>query len=38
MKPNFKDGYPISKELFATEMGKRKITINQPWAGNIRPK
>ena len=30
MKPNFKDGYPFSKELFAVEMGKTKIKMNKP--------
>ena len=30
MKPNFKDGYPFSKELFAVEMGKTEITMNKP--------
>ena len=30
MKPNFKDEYPFSKELFAVEMGKRKIRMNKP--------
>ena len=30
MKPNFKDEYPFSKELFAVEMGKRKIKMNKP--------
>ena len=30
MKPNFKDGYQFSKELFAVEMGKTKITMNKP--------
>ena len=30
MKPNFKDGYPFSKELFAVEMGKTEITVNKP--------
>ena len=30
MKPNFKDGYPFSKELLAVEMGRTGITINKP--------
>ena len=30
MKPNFKDGYPFSKELFAVEMGKTEIEMNKP--------
>ena len=30
MKPNFKDGYPFSKELFAVEMGKTETTMNKP--------
>ena len=30
MKPNFEDGYPFSKELFAVEMGKTEITMNKP--------
>ena len=30
MKPNFKDGYPFSKELFAVELGKTNITTNNP--------
>ena len=30
MKPNFKDGHPFSKHLFAVEMGKTKIKINKP--------
>ena len=28
--PNFKDGHPFSKHLFAVEMGKREITMNKP--------
>ena len=28
--PNFKDGHPFSKYLFAVEMGKREITMNKP--------
>ena len=27
MKPNFKDGHPFSKHLFAVEMGKTEITM-----------
>ena len=30
MKPNFKDGHPFSKHLFAVEMGKREIRMNKP--------
>ena len=30
MKPNFKDGHPFSKYLFAVEMGKTEIKINKP--------
>ena len=30
MKPNFKDGHPFSKHLFAVEMGKREMTMNKP--------
>ena len=30
MKPNFKDGYPFSKHLFAVEMGKTEIKMNKP--------
>ena len=30
MKPNFKDGHPFSKELFAVEMGKTEIKMNKP--------
>ena len=30
MKPNFKDGHPFSKHLFAVEMGKKEITMNKP--------
>lgn len=30
MKPNLKDGYPYSKELFAAEMGKIKIKMKKP--------
>ena len=30
MKPNFKDGYPFSKELFAMEIGKTEIKMNKP--------
>ena len=30
MKPNFKDGHPFSKHLFAVEMGKTEIKINKP--------
>ena len=29
MKPNFKDGHPFSKHLFAVEMGKTEITMNK---------
>ena len=30
VKPNFKDGHPFSKHLFAVEMGKKEITMNKP--------
>ena len=30
MKPNFKDGFPFSKHLFAVEMGKREIKMKKP--------
>ena len=30
MKPNFKDGFPFSKELFAVEMGKTEMKMNKP--------
>ena len=30
MKPNFKDGHPFSKHVFALEMGKREIKMNKP--------
>ena len=30
MKPNFKDGYPFSKYLFAMEMGKTEINMSKP--------
>ena len=30
MKPNFKDGFPFSKHLFAAEMGKTEIKMNKP--------
>ena len=30
MKPNFKDGYPFSKHLFAVEIGKTEIKMNKP--------
>ena len=30
MKPNFKDGYPFSKHLFAVEMGKTEVKMNKP--------
>ena len=29
MEPNFKDGHPFSKHLFAVEMGKTKIKMNK---------
>ena len=40
MKPNFKNGHPFSKHLFAIEMGKKRDYDEQasvPWAGNNRP-
>ena len=30
MKPNFKDGHPFSKHVFALEMRKREIKMNKP--------
>ena len=30
MEPNFKNGHPFSKYLFAVEMGKTKIKMNKP--------
>ena len=30
MKPNFKNDYPFSKDLFAVEMGKIEIKMNKP--------
>ena len=30
MKPNFKDGQPFSKNLFAVEIGKTEIKMNKP--------
>ena len=30
MKPNFKDGFPLSKHSFAVEMGKTEIKMNKP--------
>ena len=30
MKPNFKDGHPFPKYLFAVEMGKTDIKMNKP--------
>ena len=30
MEPNFKNGHPFSKYLFAAEMGKTKIKMNKP--------
>ena len=29
MKPNFKDGYSFSKELFAAEIRKTEIKMNK---------
>ena len=39
MKPNFKDGRPFSKDLFAVEMRKTEIKMSKPvyLAGNIAP-
>ena len=28
--PNFRDGYPFSKELFAVKMGKTNIKMRKP--------
>ena len=30
MKPNFKDGHPFSKHLFAMEMRKTQIKMDKP--------
>ena len=30
MKPKFKVGYPLLKELFAVEIGKTEIKMNKP--------
>ena len=30
MKPNFRDGYPFSKHLFAVEIGKTEIKMTKP--------
>ena len=30
MKPNFKDDYPFSKDLFALDMGKTEVKMNKP--------
>ena len=30
MKPNFKDGHPFCKHLFAVEMGKTEIMMKKP--------
>ena len=30
MKPNFRDGYPFSKHLFAEEIGKTEIKMTKP--------
>ena len=30
MKPNFRDGYPFSKHLFAVEIGKTEIKMIKP--------
>ena len=30
MKPNFKNGHPFSKDLFAVKMGNTKIKMNKP--------
>lgn len=39
MKPDFKDGYPFSKKLFAVKLGKTKVKkASIPWTNNIRPK
>ena len=29
MEPNFKDGHPFSKHLFAVEMGKTEVKMNK---------
>ena len=38
VKPNFKDGYPFSKELFVVEIGKTEIKMNKQCTSNIGPK
>ena len=38
VKPNFKDGHPFSKELFAVEIGKTEIKMNKQFTSNIGPK
>ena len=35
MKPNFKDGYPFSKHLFAVEMGKTEVKIYIGYIGTV---
>lgn len=29
MKPDFKDGYPFSKKLFAVKLGKTKVKMRK---------
>ena len=36
MNPDFKNGYPFSKDLFVVEMGKTMIKMSKQ-AGNIGP-
>ena len=38
MKPNFKDGYPFSKHLFAVEIGKTEIKMYEFHYDYMRPK
>ena len=33
MIPNFKEGYPFSKELFTVKMGKTEIKMSKPLSG-----
>ena len=35
MKPNFKDGHPFSKHLFAIEMGKTEIKMNKDFCRDM---
>ena len=37
-KPNFKDEYAFSEELFALEKGKTKFQASVSWSSNIELK